>query len=1258
MVNAIHIASTLTANAFLIREAFQREQSWFSCFLLVLCIFSLCIDRAHAQDSESQLTSSPDSATWTGVITSTYISLGTAAIFMFVFEFGRRNKAVAAVFDRRRQTNVHRTPPPLIKSRLCEWLFLRTDPAYLHYAEKAAEKETERKKQFESQRKLSVLRRIPMILRITNIWAKGGDAEACGKEDPTTRPKPNGNNDASGFTISTDISTSTESRVRHISSRDPDSKKALSRVRFASQKTVSTCSSNSNSNICAIRNRATETDEEHNANTGNETISEESSRESSSDSSSSSSHFVDTDDENSQHSELMNQLESGKRSEDDCTTMMCNIKKQSTLSPFVTVNNFKIPREMVHYAIDIPLEELEQLEKKSMAHARRRRRQYEDPEPFELDPSNLNHQISGSRDAKKTVPVKRLRKESSCGSKSIDKRRRRSGSVGNSLLLECTQNIHYKRPLKVSDQELLRCVGLDLFVSLRFLRFCFQICFCAFLVATVVLIPTYYTNDFDGTTTINGKTTTVATNGYFQFTMQRLQSGNNKLWISFVFSILFYFGILRRLWVEWETYIPLRYDFLANGDSEAKTEQDHVEQYRCSCMVEYVPESLRGDKELFDFFNALFPGQVERAEILLNASKLTELIEEREKNIKLYEDVYAKHSHQKSKYSKQMEVYGRQQRNLSILQYFLCSCTGMPPKKPMEPLITLGRDWKNHGRRKQVEALPYYLLEIKRLNRLIEVEHKRILQEKLNRDRSEVTQKFDVINFTAGAMAHISGVVTSSDLNCDTGFVQFKNLTSKQSAIQCNITGTSNFLVTSPAPDRRDIIWRNAIVERGGIFLKQKLIYGLLLTGMLFWSFIITGINTISNIDTLDRVLPSWMIPKPGSFWAGLIQGWLPVVLLEIVMKILISILNLVSKRYIRYKTRAECDNFVYKWNFAYRLANILIIILSGSLLTLLKSSATNPQEVLQSFTEGLLSQSQFFLNNVIVSIGTETLMELAQIRAMIVYFVMYKFITVEAKSQRYLEKLEEADKFEWGEDVPNFFFVFMVAIIYAAQVPIILGACAFYFYISLKVYKHQCLFVYSQPYEGGGKLMKLLNRTILTSLYVGIGIFSTTLALKSMKAASPAFLVIMSTLTFYVDFKIHKTFVAPSETLALIQAREIDEKDRKKKFRVQRPSKKKMLVKNVSEEASTGFEAANTNSSEGDACSNAQSIVKSEQTLHEKPSNEVWDRLKRSQLMDRLRRAISAKFLGGNNENDDFFIYRQPHLNKSIWETEPRPYR
>lgn len=361
-------------------------------------------------------------------------------------------------------------------------------------------------------------------------------------------------------------------------------------------------------------------------------------------------------------------------------------------------------------------------------------------------------------------------------------------------------------------------------------------------------------------------------------------------------------------------------------------------------MIEYVPECLRGDEQLFKFFNALFPGQVERAEILLNASRLTELIEEREKNIKLYENVYAKHYHKRALYNRKMEI--QRHRSTGIMQHLFCVCSRKPPKRPKEPMVCLGRDWKRCGRRKIVKALPYYLSEIKRLNDLIDEEHKKILQEKLKTERPKTAKKFDVANhfanFSAGAIALMTGV--ASDLNCDTGFVQFKTITAKQSAVQCNISGTSNFLVTSPAPDPRDVIWRNAIVERGAVFLKQKQIYGLLLTCLLFWAPLITGINTISNLNTLGKYLPQFLVPKPGSFWAGLIQGWLPVVLLEAVMKVLINALNIIAKRYIRYKSRSEVDMFVYKWNFAYRLANIFIIIVSGSLLKLLQSAASDGQ--------------------------------------------------------------------------------------------------------------------------------------------------------------------------------------------------------------------------------------------------------------------------------------------------------------------------
>lgn len=359
-------------------------------------------------------------------------------------------------------------------------------------------------------------------------------------------------------------------------------------------------------------------------------------------------------------------------------------------------------------------------------------------------------------------------------------------------------------------------------------------------------------------------------------------------------------------------------------------------------MIEYVPESLRGDEQLFKFYNALFPGQVERAEILLNASRLTELIEEREKNIKLYEKVYAKHYHNRAEYNRKLDA--QRLRSNGIIHYLFCACSGKSLKRPSEPILSLKRNWKKCGRRKTVKALPYYLSEIKRLNQLVDEEHKRILHEKLTIERPVTTKKFDVFSLSAGAIALVTGV--ASDLNCDTGFVQFKTITAKQSAVQCNISGTANFLVTSPAPDPRDVIWPNAIVERGAIFLKQKQIYGLLLAGLLFWAPLITGINTISNLNTLGKYLPEWLLPEPGSFWAGLIQGWLPVLLLEIVMKILINVLNLVAKRYIRFKTRSEVDMFVYKWNFAYRLANTLIIIVSGSLYKLLQSAASDGQSI------------------------------------------------------------------------------------------------------------------------------------------------------------------------------------------------------------------------------------------------------------------------------------------------------------------------
>ena len=296
-----------------------------------------------------------------------------------------------------------------------------------------------------------------------------------------------------------------------------------------------------------------------------------------------------------------------------------------------------------------------------------------------------------------------------------------------------------KRPLSASDVELLRCIGLDTFVMIRFLRFCFDVTFFPFIVACIILLPSYAYNNFEGEfENEEGTAVKTQTYGYFSLTINRLEPSSSRLWICFGFAFFHLIYILRRLWIEWETFLPLRFDFLVNGDvdseksSKAKTNYKsravvapkddvelHLEQYRNSCIVEYVPDSHRRDQELHQYFDAVFPNQVKRAEILVNATELTKLIKDRQNVIEKYERTYTKYSYKQRKYIQMQEgTYSEKEG--------CCSIFRREPKKPTQPIVRIGKGCN----RKAIKALPYYTAELKNLNRKIDSEYKKVSNEK------------------------------------------------------------------------------------------------------------------------------------------------------------------------------------------------------------------------------------------------------------------------------------------------------------------------------------------------------------------------------------------------------------------------------------------------------------------------------------------------------------------------------------------------
>ena len=185
------------------------------------------------------------------------------------------------------------------------------------------------------------------------------------------------------------------------------------------------------------------------------------------------------------------------------------------------------------------------------------------------------------------------------------RRVRRENSMSRVQQDFLAQKVH-RRPLSMEQQEMLRCIGLDAFMTLRFLEFGFDVSFWPFLFSLITLVPTFVTGDNDQV-------------GYYRSTALNLPLESERHWAVVVFGIFHFIYILRRIWIEWEIFLPLRYDFLENGDFDKSKHQD---QYRHTCLVEYVPRSHKHDQDVFKFFDAIFPGQVKRAEFLLNTYEM------------------------------------------------------------------------------------------------------------------------------------------------------------------------------------------------------------------------------------------------------------------------------------------------------------------------------------------------------------------------------------------------------------------------------------------------------------------------------------------------------------------------------------------------------------------------------------------------------------------------------------------------------------
>ena len=127
----------------------------------------------------------------------------------------------------------------------------------------------------------------------------------------------------------------------------------------------------------------------------------------------------------------------------------------------------------------------------------------------------------------------------------------------------------------------------------------------------------------------------------------------------------------------------------------------------------------------------------------------------------------------------------------------------------------------------------------------------------------------------------------------------------------------------------------------------------------------------------------------------SLILLWLP------------NIFFLLAMRVIRFKSHKRCDEFVLLWNTGYRLANIFFTFFSITLFQALQCLRDSPDEFLQTLAFGIIRQSSFLMNLIILATGQETMLQLLQWRSLIKQALFRPLINLNARSRRFIDWLK-----------------------------------------------------------------------------------------------------------------------------------------------------------------------------------------------------------------------------------------------------------
>ncbi|KAJ4752638.1 ERD (early-responsive to dehydration stress) family protein [Rhynchospora pubera] len=350
-------------------------------------------------------------------------------------------------------------------------------------------------------------------------------------------------------------------------------------------------------------------------------------------------------------------------------------------------------------------------------------------------------------------------------------------------------------------------------------------------------------------------------------------------------------------------------------------------------------------------------------------------------------------------------------------------------------------------------------------------------------------------------------------------FVSFKSRWGAAVSAQTQQSSNPTIWLTEWAPEPRDVYWPNLSIPFFELTIRRLIMAVALFFLTFFFMIPIAFVQSLANIEGIERVAPFLRPLIEKKVVKSFIQGFLPGIVLKIFLILLPTILMTMSK----IEGHTSLSGLNRKSAAKYYLF-LFVNVFLGSVITgtafqqldsfIHQSANTIPETI----GESIPMKASFFITFIMVDGWAGIAAEILRLKPLIMFHIKNSFLV---KTDQDREQAMDPGSLDFASSEPRIQLYFLLGLVYAAVTPILLPFILLFFGFSYLVFRHQIINVYSQQYESGAQFWPDVHRRIIIALIVSQILLMGLLSTKHAANSTPLILVLpVLTIWFHIFCK------------------------------------------------------------------------------------------------------------------------------------------